>query len=75
MLDNAWPELKVAVEADGMRWHATPARLRRTQARSRSIQGSGWVHLVYGWDDAHDARLTTRTEIEWHIAERTRRAS
>lgn len=75
VLDNAWPELKVAVEADGMRWHATPARLRRTQARSRSIQGSDWVHLVYGWDDAHDSPLTTRTEIEWHIAERTRRAS
>lgn len=75
VLDNAWPDVKVAAEGDGMRWHATPARLRQTRARSRSIQGSGWVHLVYGWDDAHDAPLATRREIEWHIAERLARAS
>lgn len=75
VLDNAWPAFKVAVEGDGLRWHGTPARLRKTQARSRSIQGTGWVHLPYGWDDAHEASLATRREIEWHIAERARRAS
>lgn len=71
-LDKAWPDLKLAVEPDGMRWHATPARLRKTQARSRSIQGSGWVHLVYGWADAHIDAAATQREIEWHFAERRR---
>lgn len=75
VLDNAWPDLKVAAEGDGLRWHGTASRLRKTQARSRSIQGSGWVHLVYGWDDAHEAAPATRADIEWHIAERARRAS
>ena len=75
VLDNAWPELKIAAEGDGMRWHATPARLRKTRARSRSIQGSSWEHLVYGWDDAHETPLEVRREIEWHVAERSRLAS
>lgn len=70
-LDNAWPDLKLSVEGDGMRWHATPKRLRETQARSRSIQGTGWVHLVYGWSDVHAFAASTQSEIEWHYRERT----
>jgi hypothetical protein len=74
-LDNAWPDLRLAAEADGMRWHATPGRLRATQARSRSIQGTGWVHLTYGWYDAHQGAVATQHDIEWHFAERRRLAA
>jgi hypothetical protein len=74
-LDNAWVDEKLAVEPNGMRWHATPARLRETQARSRSIQGTGWRHLMYGWADAHEDADATQREIEWHYAERRRQAA
>lgn len=52
VLDFAWPDIGLAVDADGMRWHASREEWARTQARSRSIQRSGWLHLTYGWTDA-----------------------
>jgi hypothetical protein len=73
-LDWYWPEHRVAVEADGLRWHATPARLRKSQARSRSIQGSGITHLVFGWYDAHAGADAMRREVEWHLGEGRRAA-
>jgi hypothetical protein len=70
-LDLARPELKIAVEADGHRWHATPARLKESRARSRSIQQSGWLHLVYGWSDATETPHVIRREVETAHAERS----
>jgi hypothetical protein len=64
VLDNAWPDLLLAIEADGLRWHGTDAQVRRTRARSRSIQASGWLHLVYGWSDCRETPDDTRREIE-----------
>jgi hypothetical protein len=52
VLDFAWPDVGLAVEADGMRWHASRREWEATQARSRSIQRSGWLHLTYGWEGA-----------------------
>jgi hypothetical protein len=53
-LDFAWPELGLAVEADGHRWHATRAQLERDLARRRRIRAAGWEHYAYGWGDVHD---------------------
>ena len=64
VLDRAWPELKVAVDADGLRWHGTAAQHRATTARSRSIQNSGYRHLTYGWADCRESALATRRELE-----------
>jgi hypothetical protein len=64
VLDNAWPELRIAIEADGLRWHATAAQVAAGRARSRSIQNSGWLHHAYGWSDCHESPLVTRREIE-----------
>jgi very-short-patch-repair endonuclease len=50
-LDMAWPELKLAVEGDGHRWHATSQQVARDRARRRAIRSAGWTLDVYGWDD------------------------
>lgn len=63
-LDNAWPDLKIAVEADGLRWHGTATQVRETRARSRSIQNTAWLHLVYGWSDCKETPMDTRVELE-----------
>jgi hypothetical protein len=75
VLDSAWLEYGVTVEADGLRWHGTAKQLRDTRARSRSIQNSGLLHLVYGWADCHDDAELTRREIERALHERIRRAA
>ena len=75
-LDLAWPDVKIAAEADGRRWHGTPARARRTAQRHASIVDTGWIHLVYGWADAHDTPSEVRLELEsTHRARRLDRAA
>lgn len=70
-LDLANPGLRIAVEGDGHRWHATPARLRKSRARARSIVNSDWVHLVYGWSDATETPLLIRREVETAFTNRS----
>jgi len=63
-LDNAWIDLKVAVEGDGRRWHGSAKQARASRARSRSIVASGWQHYVYGWAEATETPLLVRAEVE-----------
>jgi hypothetical protein len=39
--DAYWEELGVALEIDGIRWHSTPADLRRTQEKQRRYAAAG----------------------------------
>ena len=63
-LDKAWPDRRIAVEANGRRWHSTESQVRKDRARRRSIVATGWQHYEYGWSDAVDTPLETRREIE-----------
>jgi hypothetical protein len=63
VLDFAWPQLGLAVEADGHRWHATRADLERDLARRRKIRAAGWDHYAYGWGDVHDRPDTVVAEL------------
>jgi hypothetical protein len=74
-LDNAWPDIQVTAEADGLRWHGTAAQVRKTRDRSRSIQASGWLHLAYGWSDCKEAPDAVRHEIETIVLGRLRRTA
>jgi len=55
-LDFAWPEQRVAVEADGRRWHATTADFESDRARGNSITASGWALYRFGWSDVRERR-------------------
>ncbi len=43
--DAYWPRHRVALEIDGVRWHSTPADLRRTQAKQRRYSAAGVLLL------------------------------
>lgn len=40
-VDLAWPDLRVAVEYDGV-WHAEPGRFARDRRRLNRLQAAGW---------------------------------
>lgn len=55
-VDFAWPELKVAVEYDGL-WHADADQLIRDRVRLNQLQAAGWyVHHVTVRDMANIQR-------------------
>lgn len=64
VLDFAWPEFAIAIEADGHRWHATRTQLEHDLARRRSIVASGWTHYAYGWGDVHGNAPVVIAEIQ-----------
>ncbi len=61
--DFAWPALRIAVEADGRRWHATSADFERDLARHNAVTAAGWRLYRYGWADVHQRRERTRAEL------------
>jgi len=73
--DVAWPDLRLGLDWDGKRWHATPARKRRTRERHESIVASSWGHLTYGWADIHLTPRDLRSEVESEVWSRLRRAA
>lgn len=62
-LDTAWPDLRIAAEADGRRWHSTRKEFERDLLRSRAITAAGWGHYRYSWSDVHQRAAAVRTEI------------
>jgi hypothetical protein len=45
--DRAWPEVKLAVELDGARYHTSPEDRRRDLARDTALAALGWVVLRF----------------------------
>ncbi|WP_380175625.1 hypothetical protein ACFEMC_09085 [Kineococcus sp. DHX-1] len=50
--DAWWPDLGVALEVDSIRWHSTPADIRRTQAKQRRYARAGVVLVSIAPADA-----------------------
>ncbi|MEX2554310.1 MAG: type IV toxin-antitoxin system AbiEi family antitoxin domain-containing protein [Actinomycetota bacterium] len=48
-VDAAYPDVKVAIEADSARWHASRQRWERDLARRNAITALGWqvLHITY----------------------------
>ena len=49
--DLAYPDVKVAIEADGFRDHGRKVVWKNDKARDNALQGLGWIVLRFGWDD------------------------
>lgn len=62
-LDFAWPDRRLAVEADGRRWHSTKRDFDRNLVRSRALEASGWRVYPFGWTDVHHHRAATLAEL------------
>ena len=52
-VDFAWPELKVAVEYDGL-WHADVEQFPRDRRRLNRLREAGWTVVFVTAADLHD---------------------
>jgi very-short-patch-repair endonuclease len=50
-LDRAWPEVKLAVELDGARYHTSAEDRRNDLARDAALASLGWVVLRFTYAD------------------------
>ncbi len=50
-LDLAIPHLRVGIECQSWKWHATPEAQRRDAARKRALRRLGWEILDLWWSD------------------------
>lgn len=48
-VDFAYPELMLAIEVDGFRYHSTPEQLAADQARQAALEALGWRVLRFTW--------------------------
>lgn len=53
-LDLCYPELKVAIEFDGYRWHWGREKWQRHLARNDDLMLDGWIVVHVTWDDLHN---------------------
>ena len=50
-LDFAWPDLRVAVEYDGVDWHSGPDAMKRDRRRQAALLDIGWVVIAVVFED------------------------
>lgn len=51
IVDFAWPEFRVALEADGYRWHSGKARWQSDLERRNRLTYRGWHVIHVTWED------------------------
>ena len=51
-VDLAYPEIRVAIEADSRVWHGGRADVQRNSSKRNLLGGSGWRVLHFTWFDA-----------------------
>ncbi len=68
-VDAAWPAARVAVEFDGVAWHATPTARTRDRERQARLAAAGWVVHVVTARELEGARLeAVKDELRRRIA-------
>jgi very-short-patch-repair endonuclease len=58
VVDLAFPAARVAIEAEGYRWHAGRLRFERDLARRNSLTALGWRVIHVTWADLNDRTET-----------------
>ncbi len=53
-LDLAWPAMKIGVECQSWRWHATPTARAADARRKRRLRQLGWEIVEVWWSDLDD---------------------
>ena len=53
-VDLAWPDARLAVEADSARWHSSPAHLRTDHRRDQALTMVGWASVRFPWEQVRD---------------------
>jgi hypothetical protein len=65
-VDFAWPPLKLALKAHGLKYHLQPARFRKDQVQLSELQACGWLVLTTTWREVNERPL--------EVVERLKRA-
>jgi len=50
-VDFAYPDARVAIEADGFRWHSSRQQFERDRARRNALTAMGWTVLHVTWEE------------------------
>ena len=50
-VDFAYPELRIAIEVDSVRWHSGLRAIHRDNRRQNLLAARGWLVLCFEWDD------------------------
>lgn len=69
-IDFAYPDIKLGIEAQSIRWHMGEARFTYDLKRDRHLKELGWTMHYYSWDD-----LMRPASIEGEILRWRRRLS
>lgn len=69
-LDLAWPDLRVAVECDGFRFHRTPEQLDWDDRRRTELSLRGWVVIHTTWNQQRVEPLRIVTDVRRALAAR-----
>jgi hypothetical protein len=51
-VDGAYPDIMLALEADGYEWHSAKAEWLRDRRRQNALVALGWAVLRFTWEDA-----------------------
>jgi very-short-patch-repair endonuclease len=62
-LDFAYPDLKLAIECQGIRWHLGEEAFKNDMTRHRHLSAAGWLVLFVCWDDVVFNRDQLEDEI------------
>lgn len=50
-IDFAFPDIKLGIEAQGIKWHLGEAKFCYDLTRDRALKRRGWTLIYYSWDD------------------------
>ena len=53
-IDFAFPQLKVAIEADGEEWHASSEDIQHDKIRDSQLASQGWIVLRFTEQEIED---------------------
>lgn len=53
-IDFGWPDLRVAIEIDGLAFHYQHDRFQADRAKYNALDAAGWRKKVYTWHDLTD---------------------
>lgn len=62
-LDRAWPEVKLAVELDGARFHTDPEARRKDLSRDAALAAQGWIVLRFTYADVLKSPDSVRARV------------
>jgi very-short-patch-repair endonuclease len=66
-VDFYWRELRLVVEVDGYRWHASKSAFERDRRKDTILRGNGLQLMRVTWDQMERQRLATTARIASQI--------